>query len=201
MKLHRQFGHATADRLKKLLACSGNHDEESNTILKNIVKNCDTCSRYSKPKHKPIVGLPMASAYNETVAVDLHELEHGVWVLHAIDHFTRFSAGSIVTTKNPREIVKHFIHCWISVHGPPCRLFSDNGGEFNNDEMKDMAERFNIEIKTTAAYSPWSNGLVERHNLTLTEILLKLKRDNNCDWKTALDWALMANNSMHNVHG
>lgn len=25
--------------------------------------------------------------------------------------------------------------------------------------------------------------------------------DNNCDWKTALDWALMAKNSMHNVHG
>lgn len=97
--------------------------------------------------------------------------------------------------------MEHFIHCWISVHGPPCRLFSDNGGEFNNDEMKDMAEKFNIEVKTTAAYSPWSNGLLERHNQTLTEILLKVKRDNNCDWKTALDWALMAKNSLHNVHG
>lgn len=40
----------------------------------------------------------MTSAYNETKAVDLHELEPGVWYLHAIDHFTRFSAGSIVTT-------------------------------------------------------------------------------------------------------
>ncbi|KAJ8381313.1 hypothetical protein SKAU_G00020910 [Synaphobranchus kaupii] len=30
---------------------------------------------------------------------------------------------------------------------------------------------------------------------------MKVKRDNGCDWKTALDWALMAKNSMHNVHG
>ena len=125
----------------------------------------------------------------------------GVWYLHAIDHFTRFSAGSIVTTKKPREIVKHFIHCWISVHGPPSRLFSDNGGEFNNEDMRNMAESFNIEVKTTAAYSPWSNGLLERHNQTLTEILLKVKRDNGYDWRMALDWALMAKNSMHNVHG
>ena len=183
LKLHKQFGHASVDRLQKLLTCSGNNDEECTTILKDIVKNCETCIRYGKPKPKPAVGLPMASTYNETVALDLHELEPGVWYLHAIDHFTRFSAGSVITTKKPKEIMKHFIHCWISVHGPPRKLFTDNGGEFNNEEMRDMAENFNIEVKTTAAYSPWSNGLLKRHNLTLTEILLKVKRDNGCDWK------------------
>lgn len=77
--------------------------------------------------------------------MDLHELEPGVWYLHAIDHFTRFSAGSILTTKNPKVIVKSLIHCWISVHGPPHSAFSDNGGEFNNEEVRDMAEKFNIE--------------------------------------------------------
>ena len=201
LKLHKQFGHASVDRLQKLLASSGNNDNECTTILKDIVAHCETCIKYSKPTPKPAVGLPMASTYNETVAMDLHELEPGVWYLHVIDHYTRFSAGSIVTTKKPREIAKHFIHCWISVHGPPRKLFTDNGGEFNNEEMRDMAEKFNIEVKTTAAYSPWSNGLLERHNQTLTDILLKVKRDNRCDWKIALDWALMAKNSMHNVHG
>ena len=54
-----------------------------------------------------------------------------------------FSAGSIVTSKKPSVIVKHFIHSLISVHGPPeC----DNGGEFNNEEIRDMAENFNSEI-------------------------------------------------------
>ncbi|XP_016144430.1 disks large homolog 5-like [Sinocyclocheilus grahami] len=81
------------------------------------------------------------------------------------------------------------------------KLYSDNGGEFNNQEIRDMAENFNIETRTTAGYSPWSNGLLERHNQTLTEIILKVKRENGCDWHTALDWALMAKNSMLNVHG
>ena len=77
VKLHRQFGHASVERLHKLLACAGNNDEESNTILKDIVKNCETCIRNSKPKRKPVVGLPMASTYNETIALDLHEC-HGL---------------------------------------------------------------------------------------------------------------------------
>ncbi|KAL6481141.1 hypothetical protein MHYP_G00092210 [Metynnis hypsauchen] len=201
LKLHKQFGHASADRLQKLIHSAGNKDKECITILQQIVNDCDICKRYSKAKPKPAVGLPLASEYNETVAVDLHELEPGLWYLHIIDHLTRFSAGSIVKTKKPSEIVNSFNHAWISVHGAPRRLYSDNGGEFNNEEMRDMAENFNIETRTTAAYSPWSNGLLERHNQTLTEILHKVKRENGCDWHTALDWALMAKNSMLNVHG
>lgn len=72
----------------------------------------------------------------------------GVWYRHVIDHFTCFSAGSIVTTKKAKEIMKTFIHCWISVRGPGKRLFSDNGGELNNDKMRDTAEKFNIEVNT-----------------------------------------------------
>ncbi len=201
LKLHKQFGHASADRLQRLIQSSGNKDKDCFTILQQIVFDCEICQKYKRTKPKPAVGLPMASEYNETVAVDLHELEPGVWYLHIIDHFTRFSTGNIVKTKKSSEIVNSFIHTWISVHGAPQRLYSDNGGEFNNQEIRDMAENFNIETRTTAGYSPWSNGLLERHNQTLTEIILKVNRENRCNWHTALDWALVAKNSMLNVHG
>ncbi len=114
--------------------------------------------------------------HNKTVAVDLHELELNVWYLHIIDHFTRFSAGCIVTSKKPSEIIRLFTHAWMNVHGAPRKLNSDNGGEFNNEEMRDMTESFNTEMKTTAAYSAGSNGLLERHNQTLTEVLFKVKQ-------------------------
>lgn len=200
-KLHKQFGHASADKLQRLLSSSGSKDTECTSLLQKIINKCEVCQKYCKTKPKPAVGLPLASTYNETVAVDLHELEPGVWYLHIIDQFTRFSAGSVLTTKRSSEIVKRFIHDWISVHGPPQKLFSDNGGEFNNEEVRDMAENFNIEVKTTPAYSPWSNGLLERHNQTLTEIIMKVKTSTGCDWSTAMDWALMAKNCMQSVHG
>lgn len=132
----------------------GNKDKACGTILEQIVQECDICQRYRKTKPKPAVGLLLASKYNETVAVDLHELEPGVWYFHIIDHFTRFSAGNILKTNKSSEIVNSFIHIWVSVHGPPPRLYSDNGGGFNTEEIRDMTENFPIETRTTAGYSP-----------------------------------------------
>jgi len=64
-----------------------------------------------------------------------------------------------------------------------------------------MAENFNIYVITTTGYSPWSDGLLERHNQTITEILLNVRHDHQLDWTTALSWALMAKNSLQDVHG
>lgn len=53
----------------------------------------------------------MASAYNETVAVNLNELELGLWHLLILTTSHASVQGVNVTTKSPKEIVKHFIHC------------------------------------------------------------------------------------------
>ena len=67
--------------------------------------------------------------------------------------------------------------------------------------QKALSENFNIKIKTTAAESPRSNEICERHNSIITETLLKVKEDIKCDWETALAWALSAKNSLINVNG
>ena len=196
-KLHKQFGHATADRMKRLLTSAGQHvSSKVSDILQDVIEKCTTCLMHKQTPPKPAVCLPLASDFNQTVAVDLHELQPNLWYLHIIDIFTRFSAGCILKTKQSSEFVNQFLRCWISIYGAPSTLFSDNGGEFNSEIVRDMAANFNIEIKTTAAYSPFSNGILERHNKTLTEILLKVKYDTDCDWNSALSWALMAKNAM-----
>jgi transposase InsO family protein len=201
VKLHRQFGHATADRVGRLLKSAGEQSQDTFDLLQDVVDNCDVCAKYRSATPRPVVGFSLASDYNETVAVDLHQLDGSLWYLHIIDEFSRFSAACIIDTKRSSVIVDKFIQCWIGVHGAPKRLYSDNGGEFNNGEFRDMAENFNIEVRTTPAFSPWSNGLLERHNRTLTEILLKVRADSDVDWQTALAWALNAKNSLHSVHG
>ena len=64
-----------------------------------------------------------------------------------------------------------------------------------------MCERFNINIQTTPAFIPWSNGVCERHNQTLTTILLKIKDDIECEFETALAWAVSAKNSLSSNSG
>lgn len=200
-KLHKQFGHATADRLKTLLKSAGVVSDNIFTLLEKVVSKCDLCARFKRTPSRPVVGLPMATCYNETVALDLFEVETNVWVFHMIDMFSRFSAACVIKTKRASEIVNMFIRHWISIHGPPKKCFSDNGLEFNNQEFRDMSENFNIEVKTSAAFSPWSCGVVERHNGILKEILVKVKLDYNYDLDVALAWSLNAKNSLHNVNG
>ena len=201
VKLHKQFGHASAEKLEQLLHNAGINKLEITQVLKEIVEECDICARYQKTPSRPVVGLPKATDFNETVAVDLHQLEKNLWYLHIIDEFTRFSMGAIMTSKRPSEFVQKFITNWISIFGSPKRLQSDNGGEFNNAEVHDMCENFNIEVQTTAAESPWSNGLVERHNQTLTYTMNKIRAEKQCDWETALQWAIMAKNSLSSISG
>ena len=52
-----------------------------------------------------------------------------------------------------------------------------------------------IRICTTAAESPWSNGIVERHNDTLGFFVQKIMDDLKCDLSLAVAWALSAKNT------
>ena len=53
------------------------------------------------------------------------------------------------------------------IFGAPSKIFSDNGGEFNNQEMRALGEAFNIRVITTPAESPWSNGVCERRKAVI----------------------------------
>ena len=142
----------------------------------------------------------MASRFNECVAMDLKQFGK-LYLLHIIDHCTRLSAGAIIRNKTPETIVHKIFQHWISIYGPPERILTDNGGEFCNAAVVELAEKFNLNLKTTAAESPWSNGLVERHNLVMGDMINKTRDDTGCDIEMATMWAVAAHNSLFNVHG
>ena len=46
--------------------------------------------------------------------------------------------------------------------------------EFNNSEMRLYCESFNIRVLTTAAESPWSNGVCELMNAVISDMVRKI---------------------------
>ena len=70
-----------------------------------------------------------------------------------------------------------------------------------NEKYKEMNEKLNIEVCHTAGESPWSNGMVERHNAVLEECLAKVIQDAKCDPEIALAWSVSAKNSLMNQDG
>ena len=100
------------------------------------------------------------------MAMDLREWPHDkkIWLLHMTDHATRYSVSCGVTSKRKELIVKKIFQYWIGIFVHANKSLVDNGGKLNNNEFQTLCENFNIRIRTTAAESPCSSSLIERHN-------------------------------------
>jgi transposase InsO family protein len=48
---------------------------------------------------------------------------------------------------------------------------SDNGSEFKNTRIDELCDEFGIRHQFSAKYTPQSNGLVERKNKTLIDMV------------------------------
>ncbi len=59
----------------------------------------------------------------------------------------------------------------ICEHTAPRVLLSDNGAEFRNKVLAEICRQFGITQTLTVAYHPASNGLVERTNRKILEVL------------------------------
>ena len=204
-KLHRQFGHANPIKLKELIKNANIQDDELVRMIDKVSTECEICIKYNRNNARPCVGFPLATRFNECVAMDLKQwsFKDKVWLIHIIDHLTRFSASCVIYSKKKEVIIDAVFKIWISVFGPAKKFLVDNGGEFANANFISMCENLNMSILTTAAESPWSNGLVERHNGVLGNIVSKMMTEKSRSYtlETAVAWAISAKNSLKNVHG
>ena len=200
-KLHKQFAHPRSIKLKELIRKSGVKDKGIEQIVDTVSDNCDICKRFRRPPLRPVVAFPLASEFNEVVAMDLKFIERTP-ILHLIDHATRYSMACRVRNKMAETIVESVITNWIRVFGHPSKYFlTDNGGEFSNSDVTELCEKFNLELNTTAAEAAWSNGMVERHHTMLADNVRKVTDDNNCSLDLAIAWSVSAKNSLSNVYG
>ena len=199
-KLHKQFGHADSSRIVNLIKDAGTFDDDLAHHIENVEENCSTCNKFKKPGLKPVVGFALSKEFNETVSMDLKDVVKNK-VFHMIDTATRYSAGAIVQGKTKEIIIEKFFLHWIALFGCPRKILSDNGGEFNNQLMRELGEQLNTEVLSTAAESPWSNGITERHNALIGQMMIKVIDDQKCPAEIALAWSLSAKNALKNVYG
>ena len=146
MKVHQQFCHASGSRLKKLFQDGGVADKEMLKIVKEVDSKCSICNRYRKAPLKPIVCLPMSKVFNQSIAMDLKFIEAKI-ILHLIDHATRYSAGQVISSKDPEVIILAVLKIWVAYFGPPRKILTDNGGEFSNNDYRIMGEKLNTKIR------------------------------------------------------
>ena len=199
-KLHRQFAHPSAEKLKQIIRDARKDSAELMEAVEKISKECEICIRYKRPRPRPIVSLPLASTFNETVSMDLKKWNSDHFLV-MVDLASRFCSATVIPNKLPETVITAVFKSWITIFGAPRNILSDNGGEFSNELQLCLGDHFGVNINCTAAESPWSNGVCERMNYLLGISVQRIMSQMGVNVHIALSWAVSARNSLHNHNG
>ena len=181
-------------------------------MLKDIdkyVKNCQVCQSYKGtiPTSSPLGLFPTPKKPFERVHMDLivsfRETPRGYKnILVCVDALTRFTELIPLTSKKGFECAAAFYNYFICKHGVPMTIISDSGREFNNEFLLKLCDHLKVSKVNTTVYHPSSNGLVERTNRKLLEILRCNLGGNDPHWDEQLPAAQFClNTSLHSSIG
>lgn len=183
-ELHRILGHRNIESIKKML------NEELVTGIELKKCQCETqcvvCLQ-SKMTRKPFVREKANGSKNilDLIHTDLcgpmktqtHSKKR--YLLTFIDDFSRFT--KIYLLRNKSEVnakMMEFVELMkTQFEKKPKQFHSDRGGEYINEEIHKYLVAEGIESSYTSPYTPQLNGVAERKNRSLIEMVRCMLRD------------------------
>ena len=176
LTIHYQQGHPGRQKLLSSVLQNVWHPSV-NSVVADICRTCDRCQRVkiAAQAHPPIIKITTAIPF-ELVAVDLMTLPKtssgNVCCLVVVDHNSKWLSVVPLRRKTASVVtVAMRNHVLPSLAKIPDKILSDNGPEFKSVEFNELLHEWGIKHVYTSAYKPSSNGLAERTNRTVAELL------------------------------
>ena len=160
-------------------------------------RSCLTCATRRvgesiKPYLMPIqVGGPF-----DRIGVDILQLPKSsrgnMYAVVFMDYLTKWPEVYPTRDQTAPTITRLLVEKIVCRHGVPGELLSDRGATFLSGLMQEVYSLLGVHKATTTAYHPQTDGLVERFNRTLLEMLSKTceASSNGKDWDVRLPYVL-----------
>jgi len=203
-KNHNYFGR---DKMFNLLRDKyGEEISPSRRQIAEFLKNQEINQLYHPSKGKPKEIKSSMTTPNKILAMDLVNMEkfqvRGYkYLLNAIDMSSRYVYSVALKNKTDVEVLNGFKKIYNKSKIRAVR--SDNGSEFINDKFTDYLKKNGIKQILGEASKPQSNGMVERVNGVIKELIQKaLEINEKFDWERNLNKLIdNINNSQHSITG
>ena len=142
-------------------------------------KSCLVCQRRKIPRRQrdaALMGTPIAEYPFERVGVDVvgplsESLSGNKYIVVFTDSFTRWTEAFAVPEQKEETIAQLLVEEIVCRFGAPKYLLSDRGANFLSALCLKVYELLRISKVTTTSYHPQANGIVERFNGVLVEML------------------------------
>ena len=186
-QLHDEMGHMGRDRTIQLVRERFFWPRMTSDVDRYVL-SCRRCLQRKKPANcAPLVPI-MTSQPLEVVSMDHLSLEPSKGgfqhILVITDLFTRYAVAVPVQNLSAKVTAKAFINNFVVHYGVPLRIHSDQGGAYESKLVREMCNLLGMEKSRTTAYHPEGNGVTERFNRSLLNMLGTLEPHSKLDWKS-----------------
>ena len=166
--------------------------------VQNYCKSCDRCmaAKQPLPQKTKLVITPVGYPW-QRIAVDVLEVplnsNGNKYLLVVQDYFTKWLEAHPMPDQNADRIVDVLTKIFCRM-GIPKELHSDQGRNFENLSIASLCNFFGVKKTHTSSYHPQGDGLVERSNRILLD-MLRSYVDREEDWEQFLPLMLYAYNT------
>ena len=164
------------------------------------VKGCTRCAarkmggakRHRASLKKTITGEPFAR-----IGIDIsgpyNPTDNGNrYILVISDYFTKWVEAYPMTNMEASTVAEILVTKFIARVGVPMIIHSDQGRNFESRLFQQTCSLLGIKKTRTTAFRPASNGLVERFNRTLNEMICTTVRESPLSWDRRVHLLTMA---------
>jgi hypothetical protein len=176
-----------------------------NRDVRIFVRSCDPCQRTGNPAFRnhwpltPIIPLAPFEKWGVDFIGPIQPLgsQKNRYIILATDYATKWVEAR-ATRRNDADTSAQFLFERILMRfGTPLELVSDRGTHFLNEVITELTDRYNINHRKTTPYNPKANGLTERANGIVCNILTKIVTSQKTDWDRKLTSAVHAYNTAY----
>ncbi|KAK8786810.1 hypothetical protein V5799_023415 [Amblyomma americanum] len=173
------------------------------SCVKRYIRTCRECQRRKTPPLKPPGMLQPIMPPNipfEQVSMDIlgpFPLSSGGnrWIAVATDYLTRYAETQALPQGTAFEVAHFFMRAIVLRHGAPSVVITDRGKAFTAQLVHDIFELSHTSHRTTTAYHPQTNGLTERLNKTLADMISTYVDVEHRTWDQILPYITFAYNT------
>lgn len=110
-------------------------------------------------------------------------------ILVIVDYATQYPEA-VPLRKATAKAIAHELFMLCSRVGIPAEILTDQGTPFVSRLMADLCRSLKIKQLRTTVYHPQTDGLVERFNQTLKQMLRRVVAEDKRDWDLMLPYVL-----------
>ena len=199
-RAHRDMGHLGVERTLALMQDRFFYPGMK-SVVQQYISRCRRCTvRKTKECKSRAPLMPIKSTRPlELVCLDFLSVESSRGGLENIlvitDHFTRHAQAFPTRDQTASTVAKTLWSRYIVHYGIPERIHSDQGRCFEAAVIKELCEVLGMEKSRTTPYHPQGNGMTERFNGTLLNMLGTLEPSQKPNWKEYVESMTHAYNS------